>query len=80
MYLIGRDADQLTAALAGTGVPLVMSGDLERAVGAASAAAANGMVVLLSPACASYDQYRDYEARGDHFRELALGLAEGSDW
>jgi UDP-N-acetylmuramoylalanine--D-glutamate ligase len=36
----------------------------------ASAAAVPGEVVLLSPACASYDQYEDYERRGDHFRSL----------
>lgn len=77
VYLIGEDAGGLAAALAGTGVPLVESGDLERAVREASAAAADGAVVLLSPACASYDQYHDYEARGDHFRALALGLAGG---
>ena len=46
-------------------------GDLERAVAAARAAAQPGEVVLLSPACASYDQYPDFEARGEHFRALA---------
>jgi len=45
-------------------------GDLERAVGAARAAARPGDVILLSPAAASYDQYRDFEARGDRFRDL----------
>jgi UDP-N-acetylmuramoylalanine--D-glutamate ligase len=43
---------------------------LSRAVAAARAAAAAGEVVLLSPACASYDQYRSFEERGNHFREL----------
>ena len=45
-------------------------GDLERAVRRARAAARPGDVVLLSPACTSYDQYPDYEARGAHFRSL----------
>ena len=49
------------------------SGDLERAVAAARAAARPGEVVLLSPACASYDQYADYEERGEHFRALVGG-------
>ncbi len=68
-YLIGAAADRLEADLEGT-VSLHRCGDLERAVAAATAAAEAGEVVLLSPACASYDQYRDYEQRGDHFRSL----------
>jgi UDP-N-acetylmuramoylalanine--D-glutamate ligase len=71
VYLIGEAADALAAALAPAGVPLERCGDLERAVAAARAAARPGSVVLLSPACASYDQYTDFEARGEHFRELA---------
>ncbi len=39
----------------------------------ARAAARDGEIVLLSPACASFDQYRDFEARGDHFRALVEG-------
>ncbi len=68
-YLIGQAADRLATDLEGT-VPLRRCGDLETAVREASAAARAGEVVLLSPACASYDQYRDYEQRGDHFRSL----------
>ena len=49
-------------------------GDLERAVAAAASAARRGDTVLLSPACASYDQYPDFEARGDHFRALVREL------
>jgi UDP-N-acetylmuramoylalanine--D-glutamate ligase len=51
--------------------PVHECGDLERAVSAARAAAQPGEVVLLSPACASFDQFADYEARGERFRELA---------
>jgi UDP-N-acetylmuramoylalanine--D-glutamate ligase len=75
-YLIGEAAAELGEALEGTGVPLHDCGDLERAVAAARAAARPGDVVLLSPATASYDQYRSFEERGDHFREL-VRRAEG---
>jgi UDP-N-acetylmuramoylalanine--D-glutamate ligase len=68
-YLIGEAADRLAADLDGS-APLRRCGDLERAMRAASDAAEPGEVVLLSPACASYDQYRDYEERGAHFRSL----------
>ena len=73
-YLIGETAAELRAALEPTGVPLHMSGDLEHAIRAASAAAKAGDVVLLSPACASYDQYRSFEERGEHFRALVGNL------
>jgi UDP-N-acetylmuramoylalanine--D-glutamate ligase len=73
-YLIGETAEALHADLAPAGVPLHDCGDLERAVAAASRAAEPGDVVLLSPACPSYDQYRSYEERGDHFRALARAL------
>ncbi len=70
VYLIGEDAPAIAAALAPTGVALHESGDLERAVAHARAAARPGDVVLLSPACASYDQYASFEERGAHFRDL----------
>ena len=72
VYLIGEAADALDAALAGAGVPVRRCGDLEHAVQDARAAAQPGDVVLLSPACTSYDQYPDYEARGAHFRSLVM--------
>ena len=50
-------------------MPLQRCGDLATAVAAARAAARPGEVVLLSPACASFDQFRDYEERGEHFRD-----------
>ena len=68
-YLIGEAADRLAADLEGT-VPLHRSGDLTTAVRDAAAAARPGEVVLLSPACASFDQLRDYEQRGEAFRSL----------
>jgi UDP-N-acetylmuramoylalanine--D-glutamate ligase len=72
-YLIGEEAERLAAALAPAGIPARRCGDLEHAVAAARAAAAPGDVVLLSPACASYDQYRSFNERGDHFKALARG-------
>jgi UDP-N-acetylmuramoylalanine--D-glutamate ligase len=72
-YVIGEEADRLAAALVPAGVPVRDCGDLERAVAAARAAAAPGDVVLLSPACASYDQYRSFNERGDHFKTLVRG-------
>jgi UDP-N-acetylmuramoylalanine--D-glutamate ligase len=69
-YLIGQAAERLAGDLTGA-APLVRCRTLERAVAAASAAARPGEIVLLSPACASYDQYRDYEERGERFRSLA---------
>jgi UDP-N-acetylmuramoylalanine--D-glutamate ligase len=73
VYLIGEAAAEIAGALDRVGVPLVFVGDLDHAVDSARAAAIKGNVVLLSPACASYDQYPDFEARGEHFRELVEG-------
>jgi len=73
VYLIGEATEELAAALESDGVALHRCGDLEHALSAARAAAVPGEVVLLSPACASFDQYRDFEARGEHFRELVEG-------
>jgi len=71
-YLIGEAAARLEADLDGT-VPLHRCGDLEHALAAAAAAARPGEVVLLSPACASFDQFSNYEERGARFRTLASG-------
>ena len=74
-YLIGEAADELARVLDAAGVPYERSGDLATAVRAASAAAEPGEVVLLSPACASYDQFTNFEDRGDTFRRLVQELA-----
>ena len=68
-YLIGEAAEVLETDLRDT-VPLRRSGTLETAVADASSAAVPGDVVLLSPACASFDAFRNYEHRGERFREL----------
>jgi UDP-N-acetylmuramoylalanine--D-glutamate ligase len=73
-YLVGETAGELGEALAAAGVPFVRSGDLERAVREAHADARSGEIVLLSPACASFDQFRDFEHRGNRFRELVEAL------
>jgi UDP-N-acetylmuramoylalanine--D-glutamate ligase len=73
VYLIGEDAPEIARALDGADVPLRECGDLESAVDAASAAATDGDTVLLSPACASFDQFADFEARGERFAALVEG-------
>jgi UDP-N-acetylmuramoylalanine--D-glutamate ligase len=72
--LIGEASEQLAAALGRAGRLYRRSGDLETAVGSAAGDAGPGDVVLLSPACASFDQFRDYEERGDTFRRLVGDL------
>jgi UDP-N-acetylmuramoylalanine--D-glutamate ligase len=74
VYLIGETAPRLRAALEPTGVPIDDAHDLATAFEHAAGAAKPGDVVLLSPGCASYDQYRSYEERGDHFRQLVSNL------
>jgi UDP-N-acetylmuramoylalanine--D-glutamate ligase len=73
-YLIGEAAGRLSDELAGTGVELFDCGDLERALTEAARRAHSGQTVLLAPACASFDQYTDYEQRGEHFRQLVNEL------
>ena len=74
-YLVGEAAEEIAQALGVAGVPFIHAGALENAVEQAAEAAAPGDVVLLSPACASFDQFRDFEARGDAFRTVVQGLA-----
>ena len=73
-YLIGEAAAEIAAALDRAGVPYAWSGDLATALGEAASAAPPGGVVLLSPACASFDQFENFEARGDEFRRLVEEL------
>jgi UDP-N-acetylmuramoylalanine--D-glutamate ligase len=76
-YLIGEASEEFAATLGGK-VPAVRCGTLDAAVAAAAqdatASGAAEPVVLLSPACASYDQYRNFEVRGDAFRALVSAL------
>jgi UDP-N-acetylmuramoylalanine--D-glutamate ligase len=73
ILLIGEDAPQLARELAGI-APVTIAGTLEAAVRLAAERATQGDAVLLSPACASYDQFKNYEERGDAFRRLVKSL------
>lgn len=75
-YLIGAAAGDFARAI-GDAVPTEFSGDLETALTSAAANARPGDVVLLSPAAASFDQFRDFEARGDAFRAWVQDYAGG---
>ncbi|MBV9812797.1 MAG: hypothetical protein JO326_08595 [Acetobacteraceae bacterium] len=78
-FLIGRDAPVLAETLAASRVAHRSVGTLEAAVGAAWQAAREGDadVVLLSPACASWDQFTGFDQRGDRFRALVQSLRAG---
>ena len=73
VYTIGKAGPDFAALLEGR-VPVEQCETLDRAVSEAAAKAQAGDTVLLSPACASFDQYADFEKRGDHFRALVEGL------
>jgi UDP-N-acetylmuramoylalanine--D-glutamate ligase len=72
-YLIG-EAGELFERLLEPHIPVKNCGKLDVAVREAAADAQPGDTVLLSPACASFDQFRDFEDRGDQFRQLVEGL------
>ncbi|WP_374138468.1 UDP-N-acetylmuramoyl-L-alanine--D-glutamate ligase, partial [Sphingomonas sp.] len=72
-YTIGAAGQQFRDLLTGT-MPVTYCETLERAVVSAAGAAQTGETVLLSPACASFDQFRDFEARGDAFRVAVEAL------
>jgi UDP-N-acetylmuramoylalanine--D-glutamate ligase len=69
LFAVGSDAPKIVAAFGGV-TKVVEAGDLTHAVPEALAAAGSGDVVLLSPGCASFDQYANFEERGRHFKEL----------
>ena len=71
--MIGAAADKIEKQIAGS-VAIERAGTLERAVEAASLAARPGDVVLLAPACASFDQFENYEQRGRVFKQLVRSL------
>jgi UDP-N-acetylmuramoylalanine--D-glutamate ligase len=70
IFLIGETASELTAALAAAGAPHTLCASLSEAAARASALAVPGDQVLLSPGFASFDQFRNYEDRGNQFEQL----------
>lgn len=75
-YLYGETAQALADAL-GAAVEVERFETLDAALAASVSQARSGDVVLLAPACASFDQFRNFEARGEHFRSLVKALSEG---
>jgi UDP-N-acetylmuramoylalanine--D-glutamate ligase len=76
VVLIGRDAPLIQQALQGEGVPLLNAADMAQAVQLATAQAKEGDAVLMSPACASMDMYRDYAHRAQAFIDAVQALAD----
>ena len=75
VVLIGRDAELIAGAIGAVGATVLRAGDMEEAVAQARARAKAGDVVLLSPACASFDMYRNYPHRGEVFTACVRNLA-----
>ena len=73
LYLIGEAAEEMSAAFSST-VAVEMAEDMSTAVGSAASHARSGEIVLLSPACASFDQYRNFGERGVHFQTLTRAV------
>jgi UDP-N-acetylmuramoylalanine--D-glutamate ligase len=72
IYTIGEAAEKIERQL--RGFPMTHSGDLKQAVADAAGRAHSGEIVLLSPGCASFDQYKNFEERGEHFRNLVEAI------
>ena len=79
VVLLGRDAPAIHIALEGSGTPVQRAETMEQAVELAAAAARPGDAVLLSPACASFDMYRDYRHRGEVFRDAVRRFIDATD-
>ena len=75
VVLIGRDREEIARVLAGSGVPLLRAADMEEAVQTSFGQAREGDAVLLSPACASFDMFRNYEHRAQVFVDAVKRLA-----
>ena len=78
VYTIGAAAEKIGSQIAGA-AQIVQSGTLEAAIRQATANAQAGDVVLLAPACASFDQFQNYEHRGRVFKEVVSKLAATAD-
>ncbi len=74
VLLIGRDAPLIERALADTGIPIERTGTIQETVRRAAGIARAGEAVLLSPACASFDMFRDYKHRGEAFAAAIAAL------
>jgi len=74
-YLIGETAKEIAGALERASVAFEYSGTLEQAVATAAGNAKPGEIVLLAPACASFDQFENFEQRGEAFRSCVATLA-----
>jgi len=77
VLLIGRDAALIEKAIAASGIPVERIASMEKAVVRAAQIAAPEEAVLLSPACASFDMFRDYRHRGDSFAAAVKALGHG---
>ena len=75
VYTIGAAAEKIESQIGGA-VEVVPAATLENAVKRAAASAQQGHIVLLAPACASFDQFRNYEHRGRVFKQAVQSLAE----
>src|SRR5438477_540489 len=73
VYTIGAAADKIQSQIRGT-TEIIPAGTIEAAIKRASASAIAGDIVLLAPACASFDQFQNYEHRGRVFKELVGNL------